>query len=131
MRRIHPSRRPLPLVATGPWDGYDWMTNASHPDALAPIAGRFAAYTTRQGVHMESLTSAPPSVRELIMELSGVEDALRQARRLTTGQGSGAFEEPDVVGLVHREQVIVNELRRRRARSPQLGRRPDRLRLRR
>ncbi|WP_137123536.1 hypothetical protein [Segeticoccus rhizosphaerae] len=75
---------------------------------------------------MESLRSAPLSVRELIWELSEVEDALRQARRRERGHGPSAIVEPDVADLVHREQVLVHELRRRRARAQPGGWRPGR-----
>ena len=49
-----------------------------------------------------------PSVRELIAELAGTEDALRECRR------SGAVDRQVVVA--RRQATIVRELRRRRRR---------------
>lgn len=74
---------------------------------------------------MESVGVAPMSVRELIVELSEVEDALRRTRRPLTACGPGASDDTEVTALVHREQLIVRELRRR-ARAHQLGWRPGR-----
>lgn len=66
---------------------------------------------------METVDLAVLSVRELITELSEVEADLRRWRC----PGDTATPEPAVADLVHHEQVIVHELRRRRARSHQLG----------
>ncbi len=62
---------------------------------------------------MEPVGSARKSVRELIVELSSVEDGLRLARQPLSDRSPGRTEDPDVAALVHREQVIVHELRRR------------------
>lgn len=62
----------------------------------------------------------PRTVRELIGELSEVEDALRLSRQPATGIRPAAVAGSDPAELVHREQLIVHELRRR-ARSHQLG----------
>lgn len=51
------------------------------------------------------------SVRELIAELSMAEDGLRQARHGGSDRSGSAGSE--VASLVHREQVVVRELRRR------------------
>ncbi|TWP34848.1 hypothetical protein [Leekyejoonella antrihumi] len=69
---------------------------------------------------MEPVGLAVLSVRELIAQLSEVEDDLRRSRR-----GAAEDPEPALADLVHREQVIVHELRRR-ARSRQLGSHPRR-----
>ena len=62
---------------------------------------------------MEPVESAPKTVRELIVELSSVEDGLRMARRPLADRDAEASDDLDVAALVHREQVIVHELRRR------------------
>ncbi|HEX5428056.1 hypothetical protein [Segeticoccus rhizosphaerae] len=71
---------------------------------------------------MEPVGLAPKSVRELIVELSSVEDGLRLARQARSAQGQESAQEPDVPALVHQEQLIVHELRRRarsrRSRQP-------------
>lgn len=77
---------------------------------------------------MDLVKTAPPTVRELIVELSEVEEALRRSRRPAPVGEPGSTEQVDVGDLVHREQAIVRELRRR-ARSRQLGWRPGRARL--
>lgn len=64
---------------------------------------------------METVGLAGMSVRELIAELSEAEANLRQWRRPSGVETS----ELEVADLVHREQTIVHELRRR-ARSHQL-----------
>lgn len=66
---------------------------------------------------METVNVAALSVRELIAGLSEVEADLRRWRH----PGDTESPEPAVADLVHHEQVIVHELRRRRARSHQLG----------
>ena len=67
---------------------------------------------------MEPLSLSVMSVRELIAQLAGVEDDLRRTRH----PGAATDPEPDVAVLVHREQVIVHELRRRaRSRQPRPG----------
>lgn len=63
---------------------------------------------------METVSLAVLSVRELIAELSEVEADLRRWRRPGGTENSGL----EVADLVHREQTIVHELRRR-ARSHQ------------
>lgn len=65
---------------------------------------------------MEPVTLAVMSVRELIAELAEIEADLRRWRH------SGATESPGpaVSDMVHHEQMIVHELRRR-ARSHQLA----------
>ena len=52
------------------------------------------------------------SVRELIAELSMAEDGLRQARHGGSDR-SGSTAGSEVASLVHREQMVVRELRRR------------------
>ena len=66
---------------------------------------------------METVSVAVLSVRELLAELSKVEADLCRWRR------PGGIERPElaVAELVHREQVIVHEMRRRRRASHQLG----------
>ncbi|XAS74861.1 hypothetical protein V3G39_09260 [Dermatophilaceae bacterium Sec6.4] len=66
---------------------------------------------------MEPVPLDVMSVRELITELSEVEAGLRQWRH----PGATDNPRPAVADLVHREQVILHELRRRRARSHHLG----------
>ena len=66
---------------------------------------------------METVSVAKLSVRELLAELSEVEADLRQWRR----PGGTERPEPAVTELVHREQVIVHELRRRLRMSHHLG----------
>lgn len=57
------------------------------------------------------------SIRELIIELTHVEDAIRYARTEDPQrQGSGLLN-PDLLPLVRCERVIVGELRRRSARG--------------
>lgn len=64
---------------------------------------------------METVSLTTMSVRELIADLSQVEGDLRRWR------GLGGTDTPglEVGDLVHREQIVVHELRRR-ARSHQL-----------
>lgn len=70
-----------------------------------------------RGPKMEPISPAAMSVRELITQLSEVEADLRRWRH----PGPKSSSEPAVAELVHHEQVIVRELRRRRARSQHLG----------
>lgn len=65
---------------------------------------------------MEPVSLAVMSVRELIAELAEVEAGLRRWRHPRADESPG----PAVTDLVHHEQVIVHELRRRRARSHHL-----------
>jgi hypothetical protein len=64
---------------------------------------------------MEPVSLAAMSARELIAELAEVEVDLRRRRHLGATENLG----PAVADLVHREQVIDHELRRR-ARTHQL-----------
>lgn len=66
---------------------------------------------------MDIIDLAVLSVRELITELSEVEANLRRWRSPSDRE----TPQPAVADLVHHEQVIVHELRRRRARSHHLG----------
>lgn len=67
---------------------------------------------------METVGSAPASVRELIVELAEVEDELRRCSG-SHAEAQGASTKDQPVDLVHREQQIVHELRRRvRTRRP-------------
>ena len=79
---------------------------------------------------MDADGAEPMSVRELIRELAEVEVALRRVRQPAADKPSGLAVDRDLSDLVHREQLIVHELRRR-ARThrlrPALGRaRPTR-----
>ncbi len=61
---------------------------------------------------MDLLQATPPTVRELIIELRDVEDALRASRH-PSGARQIQVDDPQVRDLVHREQQIAHELRRR------------------
>ena len=67
---------------------------------------------------MAGMARALMSVRELIAELSEIEETLRRSRSPALEAGGAAAHDVDVRELVRREQLIIHELRRRaRARS--------------
>lgn len=61
------------------------------------IPGMFPVMVVIEGAHMEPIGPAVMSVRELITELSGVEDDLRRARH----SGATGDPEPAVAEIVH------------------------------
>lgn len=56
------------------------------------------------------------SIRELIIELTQLEDALRHLRTEDRSREGSGLLNPDLLPLVRRERVIVGELRRRSTR---------------
>lgn len=96
--------------------------------AAGPIPGMFGPLmVAKGGDSMDLVKTAPMSVRELIVELSEVEEALRRCRRPGPAGEPIQPDQVDVADLVRREQAIVRELRRR-ARAGQVGWRPGRAR---
>lgn len=72
---------------------------------------------------MDLRQATPPTVRELLIELRGVQDALRRTRH-PRGAGPVQVDDLQLMDLVHRGR-IAHELRRR-ARAYRRRRHPSR-----
>lgn len=93
------------------------MKSSAHPDAPVLVNHDAPAGATDHGsakdITLGQRVVTDSSIRELIIELTHLEDALRAARvGRSEHQGSGLLN-PDLLPLLRRERLIVDELRRR------------------
>jgi hypothetical protein len=104
------------------------VKSSAHSDAPATIAHAAPAAPKDPGSVKDIMSGqrvvSDSSIRELIIELTHLEDALRAGRvGQSEHRGSGLLN-PDLLPLLRRERLIVDELRRRSMRWRTAGAQP-------